>query len=89
MLVESAGGLGDLQLADEVVKRGEVDRVACLACGDCEGDGDVGLADAGRAEQGDVGPGVDELQRGEVLDPAGLEVGLERVVELGQGLVVG
>jgi hypothetical protein len=31
---------------------------------------------------------VDELQRGEVLDPPGLEVGLERVVELGEGLVV-
>ncbi len=59
-----------------------------LACRDCEGDGDVGLADAERAEQGDVGPGVDELQRGEVLDSPGLEVGLERVVELGQGLVV-
>ena len=86
--VEPAGGLGGAELADQVVEGGEVDRVAGLAGGDGQRDGEHGLADAGRAEQGDVGLGVDERQGGEVADLAGVEVGLEREVELVQGLVV-
>src|SRR4051812_26029139 len=53
----------------------------------------VGLAGARRAEQGDVARGGaavagQERQRGEVADLAGVEVGLEREVELVESLVV-
>ena len=58
LLGEPAGGLGGAEVADEVVEGGEVDRVAGLAGGDGERDGEHGLADAGRAEQGDVGLGL-------------------------------
>jgi len=49
----------------------------------------VGLADPGWAEQGDVAVAGDELQRGQVADLAGVEVGLEGEVELVEALVVG
>jgi hypothetical protein len=46
------------------------------------------FADAGWAEEGDVGFGWDELQRGEVADLADVQVGLEGEVELVRRLVV-
>ena len=48
----------------------------------------MGLPDAGRAEQGDVGLVGDERKRGQVADLARVEVGLEREVELVDRLVV-
>ncbi len=48
----------------------------------------MGLADAGRAEQGDVAVRGDEAERGEVADLAGVEVGLEGEVERVEAFVV-
>ena len=48
----------------------------------------MGLAHPGWAEQGDVGVRPDEPEGGEVADLAGVEIGLEREVELVEGLVV-
>jgi hypothetical protein len=46
------------------------------------------FADSGRSEQSHVGLGLDELQRGEIFDLAGVQAGLEGEIELVQGLVV-
>ena len=89
MSVEPSGGLGGPELADHVVQGGEVDREPGLAGCDRERDRDHGLADAGWAEQGHVGLRFHELEGGQVTDLAGVEVGLERKVELVEGLVVG
>ena len=59
MLVEPPGGLGDLQLPDEVVQGGEVVGVPGLACRDRQGDRDMYLADSGGPQEGEVGSGVD------------------------------
>jgi hypothetical protein len=87
--VEPVGGLGGAEPVDQVVQGGEVDRPSSLAGGDCHGDSERGFADAGRAEQCQVGFGLDELQGGEVADLAGVQAGLEGEVELLQGFVVG
>ena len=88
LLGEPAGGLGLLEVADQVVQGGEVDRVAGLAGGDGQADREHGLADPGRAEEADVGLVLDEAERGEVADLAGVQVGLEGEVEGVQALVV-
>ena len=88
MPVEPAGGLGGAESADQVVEGGEVDGESGLAGGDGERDGEHGFADAGRSEQSHVGLGFDELQRGEILDLAGVQAGLEGEVELVQRFVV-
>ena len=75
-------------MADHVVEGGEVDGEAGSAGGDREGHGDVGLADAGWAEESDVGFGLHERERGEVTDFAGVQVGLEAEVVVVEGLVV-
>jgi hypothetical protein len=67
----------------------QVDRVAGLAGGDRQADGEHGLADPGWAEEADVGLVLDELQRGQVADLAGVQVRLEGEVEGVQTLVVG
>lgn len=88
-LVEQASGrLGGFEVADHVVEAGEVDRVACPAGRDGQGDGDVRLADTGRPEQSDVGLLLDEGQGGQVLDLARVELGLEGEVVVLQRLVV-
>jgi hypothetical protein len=70
-------GFGGGEVADHVVEAGEIDRVAGPAGRDGEGDGDVGVADPGRSEQGGVRFGLDEGEGGEVLDLARVQVGLE------------
>jgi len=50
LLVKAACGFGGREVADHVVKAGEVDRVAGPTGRDGEGDGDVGLQ-VGRAER--------------------------------------
>jgi hypothetical protein len=60
-----------------------------LAGGDRKADGEHGFPDSGRAQEGDVGSGLDELQGGQVVDLAGIQVRLEREVELVQGSLVG
>jgi hypothetical protein len=67
----------------------QVDREASLAGGDGQADGEHGLADPGRAEEADVGLGLDEPEGGEVADLAGVQVGLEGEVEGVQALMVG
>jgi hypothetical protein len=66
----------------------QVDRVAGLAGGDGQADREHGLADPGWAEEGHVGLVLDELQRGQVADLAGVQVGLEGEVEAVQALVM-
>jgi hypothetical protein len=85
---QTACCLGRFEVADHVVEAGEVDRVAGPAGCDGQGDGDVGLADCGRAEQGDGRLVLDEGEGGEVLDLARVEVGLEGEVVVVQRLVV-
>jgi hypothetical protein len=76
-------------LPDGLVEAGEVDRVARGAGRDRQRDGEVGLADSGWAEQGDVVVCGDELQGGEVADLARVQFGLEGEVERVEALVVG
>jgi hypothetical protein len=71
-------------VADHVVQGREVDREPGPAGGDREGDGQVRLACSGRTQQGGVGLGGDERQGRQVLDLAGVELGLEGEVELVQ-----
>src|SRR5262249_70758 len=60
----------------------ELDALACEAGADRQGDREVGLAGAGRAEQEDVVAGVEEVELAEVLDHGLLERALEAEVEL-------
>src|SRR5262249_9406032 len=53
---------------------------------DREGDREVGLAGAGRAEQDHVVAGVEEVELAEVLDHGLLDRALKREVELLEGL---
>jgi len=48
----------------------------------------VALAYPGRSEEGEVGFGLDEGERGQVADLADVQGGLEGEVELVEGLVV-
>jgi hypothetical protein len=89
LLGESPRRLGFLEVADQVVQGGEVDRVAGLAGGDGQADGEHGLADPGWAEEADIRLVLDEAEGGEVADLAGVQVGLEGEVELIEALVVG
>jgi hypothetical protein len=69
---------------DHVGGGGEEGAVAGLGGGDPEGDGEVGCADAGRAEQQDVAALLDEAKGRELGDERPVEVGLEVEVEPGQ-----
>ena len=53
---------------------------------DAQGDGEMGLADAGRAEQDDVLGALDEAQAGELAHLLAVDRGLEVEVELVQAL---
>jgi hypothetical protein len=53
---------------------------------DAEGDGQMGLADAGRPEQDDILGALDEAQPGELPDLLAVDRGLELEVELVQRL---
>jgi hypothetical protein len=88
LLGEAARGLGLLEVADQVLQGGEVDRVAGLAGGDGQADGEHGLADSGWAEEADVGLLLDEAEGGQVADLAGVQLRLEGEVEAVQALVV-
>jgi hypothetical protein len=67
----------------------QVDREAGLAGRDRQGDRQHGLADPGWTEEADVGARLDELEGGQVVDLAGVQLGLEGEVEAVQALVVG
>jgi len=72
--------------AHEAFQREEAHRVPGLDGLDAEGDGEVGLADAGRAEQDDVLGALDEAQAGELPDLLAVDRGLEVEVELIEAL---
>ena len=85
---EPADRVGGFEVADHVVEGGEVDGEPGPAGRDGQGHGDVGLADAGWAEQRDVRAGLHEGEGGQVADLAGFQVGLEGEVVVVEGLVV-
>jgi hypothetical protein len=60
--------------------------VAGLDGFDAEGDGEVGLADAGQAEEQDVLSALDEAEPGELADLPAVDRGLKVEVELVQAL---
>jgi hypothetical protein len=72
--------------ADEVGESDEVDAAACLDRLDAEGDREVRLAGAGRAEQMDHLVAVDEVELGERQDAVAVERRLEGEVEAGERL---
>lgn len=67
LLGEPSGALGVAELADHVVEGGGADREPGLAGGDGQADRQHGLANPGRAEEGNVGSGLDEAEGGEGL----------------------
>src|SRR5690606_17680828 len=67
-LLELACGLGLFQAGDEVGERAVVDAPAALGCGNGETDGQVGLADAGRAEEDHVLLALHKAQLVQALD---------------------
>jgi hypothetical protein len=67
----------------------QVDREAGLAGRDGQADRQHGLADPGRAEEADVGLGLDEAEGCQVADLTGVQLGLEGEVEAVQALVMG
>ena len=74
---EVALPLGGQQLADHVVAGGEVAPVAGLDGQGRQGDGQVGLAAAGLAEEHDRPALLDEAQRRQILHQLGVDGGLE------------
>ena len=74
------------QRADELGEGGEVDAASGLDGLDGEGDGQVGLAAAGLAEEVDDLVAADEVEPGQGEDAVAVERGLEREVEPGQRL---
>ena len=72
----------------ELGQGGEVDAAAGLHRLDAEGDGQVGLAAAGLAEEVDDLVAVDEVELGQGEDAVAVERGLEGEVEAGQRLDV-
>jgi hypothetical protein len=80
---QPADGVGGFELADHVIEGGEVDGVADSAGRDGQGDGDVRLADPGRAQQRRVGLALDERQAGQVPDFARIQFGLIGEVVMG------
>jgi hypothetical protein len=76
LLSEAVGGLGGAELADAVVQRGEVDRVAGLAGRDSQRDRDVGLAGARWSEQRDVA-----RTAGAALGQEGMDAGGDQLTD--------
>ena len=81
-LGELALGLGFGQRGEQRRGAGEEDRVAGLDGGAAEGDGEMRLADAGRAEEQDILGLGDEAAGGELANQPLIDGGLEFEVEL-------
>src|SRR6202034_1517856 len=73
---EAVLGDGDLKAADQVLAGGEDHLVPGLGAGAGQAGGEHGLADAGRADQDDVGGFADEPQRGQLADQVLISAGL-------------
>ncbi len=85
-LGETSRGLRLFERSDEVGQGAEVDATAALGRVDGEADGEVGLADAGWAEEDDVFLALDEAELVEALNLLMLDRGLEAEVEVGERL---
>jgi hypothetical protein len=70
------------EILEQVLGADEVHAEALLDGAEAEGDREVGLPDARRAEEEDVGRLADEGQGGELLDLALVDRGLKPKVEL-------
>lgn len=82
-------GLRPAQVLDQVVRAHEVDAVPGFDGGQAEGDRQVGLADARRPEQDDVGRLGDERQRRQLPHLPLVQRRLEGEVELVEGALEG
>src|SRR5207253_10222494 len=80
--LEAVLGLGAPKILEQLVGPDEVDTGALLDRAQPEGDGQMRLADARRAEEQDVGRLADEGQRGEVADLALVDRWLEAEIKL-------
>src|SRR5437773_6361095 len=80
-LIEPVLADGPGQGGDHARGRGEEHTVAALDRFEAEPHGEVGFADAGRAEQDDIFPVLDEVAGGERLDLLLVERGLVAEVE--------
>src|SRR5690606_22276523 len=80
-LLELACGLGLFQAGDEVGERAVVDAPAALGCGNRQADGQVGLADPGRAEEDHVLLALHKAQLVQALDLLAPDARLEAEVE--------
>src|SRR5690606_28776573 len=80
-LLELARGLRLFQAGDEVGERAVVDAPAALGCGNGAADGQVGLADAGRAEEDHVLLALHKAQLVQALDLLAPDARLEAEVE--------
>ena len=87
--VEAVVAFGVGEPGDPFGRGGERDALAGEAGADRDGDREVGLAGAGRAEQDDVLAGVQEVELAEVLDDLALDRALEGEVELLERLAGG
>ena len=86
MAFEEAALLGGRQIVDDTDGVGEEDGVSLLAGGVAKGGGEVGLADADRAEEDDVGLLGDEAETEEVLNLEAVDLPGPVPLELLQGL---
>src|SRR5690606_38109431 len=80
-LLELARGLGLFEAGDEIGERAVVDAPPTLGRGNGQADGQVRLADAGRAQEDDVLFAFDEAELVEALDLFSSDRGLEAEVE--------
>lgn len=81
-----AGRLGFFERGDEVGQRTVVDSAPALGCRDGEADRQMRLADARRAEEDDIFLTLQEPELVERVDLFALDRGLEREVEVLEGL---
>ncbi len=80
VLLASAAGAGD-----QIVQGQEIDAVAALDGLEGQAESQVRFADPGRSEEQDVGPLVQEAQRGELVDGLFGHLGLGVEIEAFQG----
>ena len=85
-LVQASGCLSLLEGVDQIGQGAVVDFSAALGGGDGQADGQVGLADAGRAEEDDVLLALNEAELVQRVDLLALDVGLEAEVEVRERL---
>ena len=81
--------MGLLELFNELVAVDVVGRETVLCCHQAQSGGQMGLAHAGRAEEDHILPVFQEAHGGQLIDLAFIDGGLEREIEVVQGLLNG